>query len=115
MEVSPEDEHNDREVLVEVKAPSTASDDEELTCSLYVSRVGINQSVAIPEGTDLIKETLEDAIRSAVPSAGWQVSETSCGLIAAFAREADAEKLLQRGDLARIFQGPIQVRYMFDH
>lgn len=48
-------------------------------------------------------------IRASDPLAAWHVSETPCGLIAAFAREADAEKLLQRGDLARVFQGPVQV------
>ena len=43
----------------------------------------------------------------------WRVSETPCGLIAAFVRENDAEKLLQRGDLARVFGGPVQVRSLF--
>lgn len=43
----------------------------------------------------------------------WRVSETPCGLIAAFARENDAEKLLQRGDLARVFGRPVQVQIFF--
>ncbi|XP_046617220.1 uncharacterized protein LOC124303708 isoform X2 [Neodiprion virginianus] len=83
---------------------------EELTCSLYISRAGNSpNSQNSQSGSELAKVVLEDAIRMADPSAGWQVSETSCGLIAAFARETDADKLLQRGDLARIFEGPVQV------
>lgn len=60
-------------------------------------------------GGELLRSNLEDVIRASDPLAAWHVSETPCGLIAAFTREADAEKLLQRGDLARIFEGPVQV------
>lgn len=60
-------------------------------------------------GGELLRCNLEDVIRSSDPLSAWHVSETPCGLIAAFAREADAEKLLQRGDLARVFEGPVQV------
>ncbi|KZC14497.1 hypothetical protein WN55_06958, partial [Dufourea novaeangliae] len=58
---------------------------------------------------ELLRSNLEDVIRVSEPLAAWHVSETPCGLIAAFAREVDAEKLLQRGDLARVFEGPVQV------
>lgn len=60
-------------------------------------------------GGELLRPNLEEVIRASDPLAAWHVSETPCGLIAAFTREADAEKLLQRGDLARIFEGPVQV------
>lgn len=60
-------------------------------------------------GGELLCSNLEDVIRASTPLAAWHVSETPCGLIAAFAREADAEKILQRGDLARVFEGPVQV------
>lgn len=94
------------EGVPEEERPEAAAEDSEATCSLYVSRAGTGQT---PQSTELLKSTLEEAIRGTDPSAGWNVSETSCGLIAAFAREADAERLLQRGDLARIFEGPVQV------
>lgn len=57
----------------------------------------------------MLRSNLEEVIRASDPLSVWHVSETPCGLIAAFAREADAEKLLQRGDLARVFEGPVQV------
>ena len=60
-------------------------------------------------GGELLRSNLEEVIRASDPLAAWHVSETPCGLIAAFTREADAEKLLQRGDLARVFEGPVQV------
>lgn len=60
-------------------------------------------------GGELLRSNLEEMIRASDPLAAWHVSETPCGLIAAFTREADAEKLLQRGDLARVFEGPVQV------
>lgn len=87
-------------------SPIIPNNDEDLTCSLYVSRANNCQS---NQGNELSRTNLENAIRASGPLADWQVSETSCGLIAAFARETDAEKLLQRGDLARVFQGPVQV------
>ncbi|XP_043269235.1 uncharacterized protein [Venturia canescens] len=88
-------------------SPTTAASDEELACSLYVSRAP--NSCQTNRANELSRTNLENAIRASAPLADWQVSETSCGLIAAFARETDAEKLLQRGDLARVFQGPVQV------
>lgn len=63
----------------------------------------------IVAGGELLRSNLEDVIRTSAPLAAWHVSETPCGLIAAFTREADAEKILQQGDLARVFQGPVQV------
>lgn len=60
-------------------------------------------------GGELLRSNLEEVIRASDPLAAWHVSETPCGLIAAFTCEADAEKLLQRGDLARVFEGPVQV------
>ena len=90
--------------------------DEELACSLYISRASNSSNVQAQGGencgNELSVTSLEDAIRAADPLAEWHVSETSCGLIAAFAREADAEKLLQRGDLARVFEAPVQVRIL---
>ncbi|XP_066596781.1 uncharacterized protein [Prorops nasuta] len=81
---------------------------EEFTCSLYISRAGPQDNVQRNQA-ELSRSSLEEAIRSSDPSGRWHVSETSCGLIGAFMREPDAEKLLQRGDLARIFGGPVQV------
>ncbi|XP_012285601.2 uncharacterized protein LOC105702540 [Orussus abietinus] len=107
MTVSPE---TPREAAGDIRI----SQDPELTCSLYVSRAagqgqGQGQGQVQGQSNELSRSTLEEAIRAADPSAAWHVSETSCGLIAAFARESDAEKLLQRGDLARVFEGPVQV------
>ncbi|XP_020709110.2 uncharacterized protein LOC105687904 [Athalia rosae] len=81
----------------------------EFTCSLYISRASSSQNDHNLEGKELLTTTLEKAIRAANPSAGWNVSKTSCGLIAAFMQESDVEKFLQRGDLARMFEGPVQV------
>jgi len=61
----------------------------------------------------LLRSHLEEAIVASEPLSTWRVSETPCGLIAAFARENDAEKLLQRGDLARVFGRPVQVQDIF--
>jgi len=61
-------------------------------------------------GCELLRCHLEEAIVASEPLSTWRVSETPCGLIAAFVRENDAEKLLQRGDLARAFGRPVQVR-----
>lgn len=81
--------------------------EEEPTCSLYVSR-GIN-SHPQSSADELSKTSLEEAIQASEPTGSWNVCQTSCGLIATFSLEADAEKLVQRGDLARVFQGPVQV------
>ncbi|CAL7941134.1 unnamed protein product [Xylocopa violacea] len=98
---STEDVHNSQ---------TCASGQEEFTCSLYISRaVGSQGQVQGTQGDELLHSNLEEIIRASDPLAAWQVSKTPCGLIAAFAREADAEKLLQRGDLARTFEGPVQV------
>ncbi|XP_071570834.1 uncharacterized protein [Temnothorax nylanderi] len=82
----------------------------EFTCSLYISRAGglEDQGHGIPD-CELLRSHLEEAIAASEPLSTWRVSETPCGLIAAFVRENDAEKLLQRGDLARVFGGPVQV------
>lgn len=58
---------------------------------------------------ELLRSHLEQAIIAAEPISAWRVTETPCGLIAAFARENDAEKLLQRGDLGQVFGTPVQV------
>ncbi|XP_029037580.1 uncharacterized protein LOC114873429 isoform X2 [Osmia bicornis bicornis] len=123
MEEEPLQEDKKSETLVEgrIMERSISSDDvcddrarvsgqEEFTCSLYISRAVSPQGQAQgTQGGELLHSNLEEVIRASDPSAGWHVSETPCGLIAAFARETDAEKLLQRGDLARVFQGPVQV------
>ncbi|XP_071654163.1 uncharacterized protein [Temnothorax longispinosus] len=82
----------------------------QFTCSLYISRAGglEDQGHGIPD-CELLRSHLEEAIAASEPLSTWRVSETPCGLIAAFVRENDAEKLLQRGDLARVFGGPVQV------
>ncbi|KAG7198689.1 hypothetical protein KM043_001687 [Ampulex compressa] len=82
--------------------------DESFACSLYVSRADGPQDCGF-QGGELLKSNLEAAIRLCNPSGNWRVSKTSRGLIAAFVREIDADKLLQRGDLARSFGGPVQV------
>ncbi|XP_029168487.1 uncharacterized protein LOC114938649 [Nylanderia fulva] len=80
------------------------------TCSLYISRAGDLQDQGhTMQGCELLRSHLEEAIVASEPLSTWRVSETPCGLIAAFARENDAEKLLQRGDLARVFGRPVQV------
>lgn len=61
----------------------------------------------------MLRSHLEEAIIASEPLSTWRVSETPCGLIVAFARENDAEKLLQRGDLARVFGRPVQVQDIF--
>ncbi|KAK0179159.1 hypothetical protein PV327_007977 [Microctonus hyperodae] len=82
--------------------------EEEQTCSLYISRAVIsNHPQTFPD--ELSKTNLEEAIRATEPIGSWSVCQTSCGLIAAFSVEADAEKLVQRDDLTRVFQGPVQV------
>lgn len=60
-------------------------------------------------GCELLRSNLEEAIAATEPLSAWRVTETPCGLIAAFARENDAEKLLQRGDLGQVFGTPVQV------
>ncbi|XP_043264787.1 uncharacterized protein LOC122404672 [Colletes gigas] len=123
MEEEPPEEDKKLETTMEtaIVAPKTSNDawdggarvsgQEEFTCSLYISRaVGPQGQVQGTQGGDvLLRPNLEETIRASDPLAAWHVSETPCGLIAAFAREADAEKLLQRGDLARVFEGPVQV------
>ncbi|XP_076223462.1 uncharacterized protein LOC116428192 isoform X2 [Nomia melanderi] len=116
-EESPQKEENDATLEAGVTLPdepdlcadrARATGQEEFTCSLYVSRA-VGPQVQGSQGGELLRSNLEDVIRTSAPLAAWHVSETPCGLIAAFAREADAEKILQRGDLARVFQGPVQV------
>ncbi|XP_028048627.1 uncharacterized protein LOC105833339 [Monomorium pharaonis] len=82
----------------------------QFTCSLYISRAGGLQDHEhrVPD-CELLQSHLEEAIAASEPLSTWRVSETPCGLIAAFVRENDAEKLLQRGNLARVFGGPVQV------
>ncbi|XP_076632748.1 uncharacterized protein LOC143347460 isoform X1 [Colletes latitarsis] len=122
MEEEPPEEDKKVETTMEtaIVAPNTSDDawdggarvsgQEEFTCSLYISRaVGPQGQVQGTQGDVLLRPNLEETIRASDPLAAWHVSETPCGLIAAFAREADAEKLLQRGDLARVFEGPVQV------
>ncbi|XP_029665373.1 uncharacterized protein LOC115236820 [Formica exsecta] len=80
------------------------------TCSLYISRAGgLQDQGHTIQGCELLRSHLEEAIAASEPLSTWRVSETPCGLIAVFARENDAEKLLQRGDLARVFGRPVQV------
>ncbi|KAL6266399.1 hypothetical protein P5V15_003252 [Pogonomyrmex californicus] len=80
----------------------------QFSCSLYISRAGglQDQGHSIQD-SKLLRSHLEEAIVASEPLSTWQVSETPCGLIAAFVRENDAEKLLQRGDLAQVFGGPV--------
>lgn len=93
-----------------VCAARVSGDEEDYTCSLYISRAaGLQGQVHGTQAGVLSRSRLEDAIQSVKPAASWRISETPCGLIAAFAREVDAEKLLQRADLARVLEGPIQV------
>lgn len=82
-----------------------------MTCWLYVSRTCDSSEPADHNG--LPRASLEEAIRAVEPTAAWNVSETHCGLIAGFAREADADKLLQRGDIAAAFEGIVQVDFLF--
>ncbi|XP_057325115.1 uncharacterized protein LOC130667506 [Microplitis mediator] len=81
--------------------------EDEPACSLYVSRATNSHPQGLPD--ELSKGDLEEAIRESEPSGSWNVSQTSCGLIVTFSLEADAEKLVQRGNLSRVFQGSIQV------
>ncbi|XP_017792955.1 PREDICTED: uncharacterized protein LOC108574820 [Habropoda laboriosa] len=120
-ETSEEDKRSETTMQDTVEVPNTSSDEvhddrarasgrEEFTCSLYISRaIGPQGQVQGIQGGELLRSNLEEVIRTSNPLAAWHVSETLCGLIAAFTREADAEKLLQCGDLARVFEGPVQV------
>ncbi|XP_050451688.1 uncharacterized protein LOC126851607 isoform X1 [Cataglyphis hispanica] len=93
---------------------STIQEEALFTCSLYISRAGGLQDQGHPvQGCELLRSHLEEAIVASEPMSTWRVSETPCGLIAAFARENDAEKLLQRGDLARVFGRPVQVIFFY--
>ncbi|KAL7300772.1 hypothetical protein TKK_0006749 [Trichogramma kaykai] len=97
------------------KENNTASNVEALICWLYVSRTAsVGQNGQIVVEAQLPRRNLEEAIRATEPSARWNVSETHCGLIAGFARESDADKLLQREDFGRIFQTPVQVARFCD-
>ncbi|XP_032688013.1 uncharacterized protein LOC116852097 isoform X2 [Odontomachus brunneus] len=82
----------------------------QFTCSLYISRAdGLQDQGHIVQGCELLRSKLEEVIAAVEPFSAWRVTETPCGLIAAFARENDAEKLLQRGDLGQVFGTPVQV------
>ncbi|XP_025159606.1 uncharacterized protein LOC105187862 isoform X2 [Harpegnathos saltator] len=91
----------------------TVEQETQFTCSLYISRAGGGpQDPArsrVGQGCELLRSRLEEAIAAAAPFSAWRVTETPCGLIAAFARENDAEKLLQRDDLGQVFGTPVQV------
>ncbi|XP_003424804.1 uncharacterized protein LOC100680304 isoform X2 [Nasonia vitripennis] len=86
------------------------SQEQALTCWLYVSR---SEQLAGQEH-GLPRASLEETIRAVEPTSAWHVSETQCGLIAGFAREADADKLLQRGDLEALFGCAVQVARFSD-
>ncbi|XP_023318471.1 uncharacterized protein LOC106653253 isoform X2 [Trichogramma pretiosum] len=97
------------------KENNSASNVEALICWLYVSRTAsVGRDGQIVVEAQLPRRNLEEAIRATEPSARWNVSETHCGLIAGFARESDADKLLQREDFGRIFQTPVQVARFCD-
>ncbi|XP_044575320.1 uncharacterized protein LOC123259117 [Cotesia glomerata] len=91
----------------EVTDDKNSKHEDEPACSLYVSRAINSHPQGLPD--ELSKVYLEEAIRESEPSGSWNVSQTSCGLIATFSLEADAEKVVQRGHLSRRFQGSIQV------
>lgn len=84
------------------------------TCSLYISgsphQTQTNPLNFHQEITNLSKTKLEEAIRLSSPSGNWSTSQTSCGLIVTFSHEPDAERFIQRSNLAEIFNGPVQVR-----
>ncbi|XP_026825079.1 uncharacterized protein LOC113561858 [Ooceraea biroi] len=102
---------------------SSVQQETQFTCSLYISSAGSPQDqshrsqvyihVILSFGhlldCELLRSHLEAAVAASKPLSAWRVSETPCGLIAAFVRENDAEKLLQRGNLAQVFGRPIQV------
>ena len=93
--------------------------EEPLICWLYISRTsGLEHQPQLAnqhqngislDSDALSRVVLEGAIRACDPKGPWHISETRCGLIAGFARETDADKLLQRRDLACVFQTPVQV------
>lgn len=84
------------------------------TCSLYISRSNhqnhINTLNICQEITEIPKTKLEEAIRLSCPTGNWNTSQTSCGIIVTFSLETDADRLVQRTNLAEIFDGPVQVR-----
>ncbi|KAJ8676551.1 hypothetical protein QAD02_012338 [Eretmocerus hayati] len=112
--------------------PTEKRSQDQLSCWLYVSRSSAGFALEYQQqqqqqqqprndvyqqqqdGGSLSRASLEEAIRLIEPLGAWHVSETHCGLIAGFAREIDADKLLQRGDFARIFDGPVQVARFHD-
>lgn len=87
--------------------PSSRDETEQIGCSLYISRI-----IGLKAGGELSRANLEEVIEGIEPIGQWRVSKTSCGLIATFSSQNDAEKLLQRRDLACIFEGPVQVRLL---
>ncbi|XP_011502700.1 PREDICTED: uncharacterized protein LOC105366083 [Ceratosolen solmsi marchali] len=120
-----ENQETDELKVCSDKSQDQPQQQQQLTCWLYVSRtcdfdqqhqqqqqqseIGQNYRCdGLPRGI------LEEAIRAVEPTGSWHVSETHCGLIAGFAREFDADKLLQRGDLARIFEAAVQVARFCD-
>ncbi|RLU23673.1 hypothetical protein DMN91_003879 [Ooceraea biroi] len=89
---------------------SSVQQETQFTCSLYISSAGSPQDQSHrSQDCELLRSHLEAAVAASKPLSAWRVSETPCGLIAAFVRENDAEKLLQRGNLAQVFGRPIQV------
>ncbi|XP_020280228.1 uncharacterized protein LOC109852971 isoform X2 [Pseudomyrmex gracilis] len=81
----------------------------QFSCSLYISCAQKSLQDQNYDCCKLLQSHLEEAIVASEPLSAWRVSDTPCGLIAAFVRENDAEKLLQRADLARVFGRPVQV------
>ncbi|XP_014209130.1 uncharacterized protein LOC106639848 [Copidosoma floridanum] len=106
----------DNEPIVDSSAACLNKSQQQLSCWLYISRsCGLDQQQHQGNPRDgLPRANLEDAILAVEPQGPWHVSETHCGLLAGFGREADADKLLQYADLASIFEGPVQVARFYD-
>ena len=78
---------------------------QELVCSLYI--------IPSPESSETTekfnqRDVLQQLIESLNPSGPWKITDTDCGVVAAFSSENDAEKLTGI-DLASALGGPVQV------
>lgn len=76
-------------------------------CSVYIT-ANTDEPFNIHNGRTISRERLKKAIQNLGPRGEWQVIETSCGLIANFTHEEDAEALLSI-NLTVALEGPIQV------
>ncbi|PSN42911.1 hypothetical protein C0J52_12038 [Blattella germanica] len=84
---------------------------QELVCSLYISPSG--SAADESQRSAVTRSILEQVVCNLKPTGPWQITETGCGLIAAFSSDNDAERLLCL-DLAEALGGPVQAVLLRD-